>query len=312
MAEATAVEPRGRITPQDLGIWSDEHADALADTAAFVASQGAVPGIQLAHAGRKASKTRPWEGREPLGPDEGGWETIAPSAVPWPHDDPVATRALTRAEIAAVVDAFRAAAVRARDAGFEVVEVHAAHGYLLHEFLSPVTNGRTDEYGGSFRDRSRIVREVVAAVRDEWPDDDPLFVRISGTDWLEDRASWTIEQSARLADFLHDEGADLIDVSSGGITPDSSPPWTGPNYQLALAEHVRAERKRDVAVGTVGRITTAEQADAILRNERADLAVVGRQFLRDPYFGLHAAQELGALSRNPEPIQYSRAFLDQG
>jgi 2,4-dienoyl-CoA reductase-like NADH-dependent reductase (Old Yellow Enzyme family) len=193
-------------------------------------------------------------------------------------------------------------------AGFAVVEVHAAHGYLLHQFLSPVTNGRTDEYGGSFRDRTRIVRDVVRAVRDEWPDDRPVFVRVSGTDWLDDRESWTVEASARLADVLHDEGADLIDVSSGGITPDSSPPLTGPSYQLALAEHVRAETARDVAVGTVGGITTAEQAEAILRNERADLAVVGRQFLRDPYFGLHAARELGALDRNPEPVQYARAF----
>ena len=313
LTEATAVEPRGRITPQDLGIWSDDHADALADTAAFVASQGAVPGIQLAHAGRKASKTRPWEGSEPLAPDEGGWETVAPSATPWPYDDdPPATRALSRAEIADVVDAFRAAAARARDAGFVVAEVHAAHGYLLHQFLSPVTNDRTDEYGGSFRDRTRLVREVTAAVRDEWPDENPVFVRISGTDWLDDRPSWTVEASARLADALGDEGADLIDVSSGGIVPESSPEWVGPNYQLALAEHVREESDRDIAVGTVGGITTAQQADAVVRNERADLAIVGREFLRDPYFGLHAAEELGALDRNPEPVQYSRAFPDQG
>jgi 2,4-dienoyl-CoA reductase-like NADH-dependent reductase (Old Yellow Enzyme family) len=308
MAEATAVESRGRITPQDLGIWSDAHADALAETAAFVASQGAVPGIQLAHAGRKASTTRPWEGSEPLAPDEGGWETVAPSATPWPHDDPVPTRALSRRGIAEVVEAFRDAAARARDAGFVVAEVHAAHGYLLHQFLSPVTNDRADEYGGSFRDRTRIVREVVAAVRSEWPADRPVFVRISGTDWLDDRPSWTVEGSARLADLLYDEGADLIDVSSGGIVPDSAPAWVGPNYQVALAESVREESRRDVAVGAVGGITAPEQADAIVRNGRADLVIVGREFLRDPYFGLHAAQELGALDRTPEPVQYARAF----
>ncbi|MFC7199482.1 NADH:flavin oxidoreductase/NADH oxidase [Halospeciosus flavus] len=309
MAEATAVEPRGRITPEDLGIWSEEHAEALADTTAFVESQGAVPGIQLAHAGRKASKSRPWEGSEPVHPDEGGWEVVAPSEKPWPYEgEPPETRVMTKEDIADVVDSFRTAAEHALDAGFEVAEVHAAHGYLLHEFLSPVTNDRDDEYGGSFENRTRLVREVTEAVREVWPEEKPVFVRISGTDWLEGRDSWTVEQSARLADDLYECGADLIDVSSGGISPDSSPDWVGPNYQLALAEHVRENRQTDVAVGTVGGITTAEQADAIVRNERADLAIVGREFLRDPYFGLHAAQELDALDRNEEPIQYHRAF----
>jgi len=309
MTEATAVEPRGRISPQDLGIWSDAHADALEDTVSFVKSQGAVPGIQLAHAGRKGSKTRPWAGSEPLGPDEGGWEVLGPTDEPWPYDGRAPpTRAATGEDIADVVAAHRAAAERARDAGFVVAEVHAAHGYLLHQFLSPVTNDRTDGYGGSFENRTRLVREVTRAVRDVWPDDRPVFVRLSGTDWLDDRPSWTVEESARLADALHEAGADLVDVSSGGILPESAPDYVGPNYQLALAEHVRAESASGVAVATVGGITTAEQAEAVVRNDRADLAVVGREFLRNPYFGLHAARALGAADRNPEPVQYSRAF----
>jgi len=308
MAEATAVEPRGRISPEDLGIWSAEHAAALEPTTEFIKSQGAVPGIQLAHAGRKASKTRPWEGNEPLQPDEGGWEVVGPSDEPWPYDDdPPATRRLTQEGIQAVVDAFREAAVHADDAGFEVAEVHAAHGYLLHQFLSPVTNDREDAYGGDFEGRTRLVREVTEAVREVWPDGKPVFVRISGTDWLSDRDSWTVKQSARLADRLA-PAADLIDVSSGGIAPGSSPEWVGPNYQLSLAEHVGEHTDSDVAVGTVGGITTAEQADAIVRNGRADLAIVGRQFLRDPYFGLHAAADLGVPERNEPPRQYRRVF----
>jgi len=308
MAEATAVEPRGRIAPEDLGIWSDEHAAALERTTDFIRSQGSVPGIQLAHAGRKGSKTRSWEGGEPLQPDEGGWEVVAPSGTPWPFDEePPATRRLTREEVGDVVDAFGAAAERAADAGFEVAEVHAAHGYLLHQFLSPVTNDREDSYGGSFEDRTRIVREATAAVRAAWPDEKPVFVRVSGTDWLPDRESWTVEQTARLADRLAGD-ADLIDVSSGGIAPGSSPEWVGPNYQLPLAEHVREHTDSDVAIGTVGGITTPQQAEAIVRNGRADLAIVGRQFLRDPYFGLHAADELDALDRNEPPLQYRRVF----
>jgi len=309
MAEATAVEPRGRITPEDLGIWSDEHAAALERTTEFVRSQGAVPGIQLAHAGRKASKTRPWAGSEPLAPDEGGWPVVGPTADPWPYEgEPPATERLSTEDIAEVVDAFRTAAEHALDAGFEVAEVHAAHGYLLHEFLSPATNHRDDEYGGSFENRARIVREVTRAVRAVWPDDRPVFVRLSGTDWLPDRDAWTVEQSARLADLLAEDGADLVDVSSGGIVPESSPEWAGPNYQLSLAEHVRENSASDIAVGTVGGITTAQQADGIVRNGRADLAIVGREFLRDPYFGLHAARHLGDGDRNEPPVQYSRAF----
>jgi len=308
MSEATAVEPRGRITPEDLGIWSDDHADALTKTTDFIREQGSVPAIQLAHAGRKASKTRPWEDSEPVDPDEGGWDVLSPSGNPWPYEDePPATRAMDQEDVESVVDSFRAAAERALDAGFEVAEVHAAHGYLLHEFLSPVTNHREDDYGGDFEGRIRLAREATAAVRDVWPDEKPVFVRISATDWLDERDSWTVDQSVRLADRLHDAGADLIDVSSGGIVPDSFPAYAGPNYQLRLAERVREESESDIAVGAVGGITTAEQAEAVVANGRADLAIVGREHLRDPYFALHAAEKLGATDEIEGPVQYRRA-----
>ncbi len=309
LTEATAVEERGRITPEDLGIWSDAHRDALAPIAEFIDSHGATPGIQLAHAGRKASKTRPWEGSDPLQPDDGGWETVAPSDVPYPFDDdpPVTTR-LDADGIADVVDSFRAGARRAREAGFEIAEIHAAHGYLLHEFLSPVTNHRDDEYGGSFANRTRILREITDAVRDEMGDNRLVFVRISATDWLDDRDSWDIEQSITLSDDLYDAGVDLIDVSSGGIHPDQTVDWVGPNYQLRFAERIRNESDTDVTVATVGGITAAEQADAIIRNDRADLAVIGRKFLNDPYFPLHAAVELGRTDAIDVPVQYRRGF----
>ena len=310
MSEATAVEPRGRISPEDLGIWSDDHADALARTTEFVREQGAVPGIQLAHAGRKASTRRPWEGHGPIAPEDGGWSAVGPTDEPWPYEDEPAppTERLDREGIESVVDSFREAAERAHDAGFEVAEVHAAHGYLLHEFLSPVTNHRDDAYGGDFEGRTRLVREVTEAVREVWPDDRPVFVRISATDWIDDRESWTVDDSVRLADRLHEAGADLIDVSGGGIAPDSRPERTGPNYQLRYAERIRAESERDVAVGAVGGITTPEQAEAIVADERADLAIVGREHLRDPYFTLNAANALDATDEVSGPPQYRRAF----
>jgi len=310
VAEATAVEERGRISPEDLGIWSDDHRDALEPVAEFVKAQGATPGIQLAHAGRKAGTHRPFDDESgPVPRDEGGWDPVAPSAVPYPYeDDARETRRLDSDGIRDVVESFRQSARRAREAGFEVVEVHAAHGYLLHEFLSPVANRRDDEYGGSFEDRTRIVREVTEAVREEWPDGKPVFVRISATDWLDDRDSWDVEQSVRLADDLHDLGADLVDVSSGGIHPDQDIDWVGPNYQVRFAERINAETDSDIAVGAVGGIQTAEQADALVRNGRADLAVVGRQFLRDPYFPLHAAHELGREDDVDVPPQYRRGF----
>jgi 2,4-dienoyl-CoA reductase-like NADH-dependent reductase (Old Yellow Enzyme family) len=308
MTEATAVEPRGRISPQDLGVWSDDHADALADITASIRDRGSVPAIQLAHAGRKASTTRPWEGGDPITGDD-GWETIAPSAEPYPHDaGTVPTREMTADDVAAVIDAFRDAAVRAREAGFRVAEIHAAHGYLLHEFLSPVTNQRTDAYGGGFEGRTRLLREVASAVREVWPDDDPLFVRVSATDWLPDRDSWTVEDSIRLADDLDPLGVDLIDVSGGGIHPDQRIPSTGPGYQERYARRIKTETESDIAVGAVGGITTPEQADALIRNGRGDLAIVGREHLRDPYFALHAAQQLDRLDDVEVPPQYHRAF----
>ncbi|SFG01873.1 2,4-dienoyl-CoA reductase [Halopelagius inordinatus] len=308
MMEATAVSPRGRISPGDLGIWSDDHADAVAGIADFVRSQGSVPAIQLAHAGRKASKHPPWEGSTPVPEDEGGWEVLAPSDDPYPYEggDAPDTREMTGEDVDAVIDQFRAAAERALDAGFEIAEVHAAHGYLLHEFLSPVTNDRDDEYGGSFENRTRLVREVTRAVRDVWPEEKPVFVRISATDWLPDRESWDVEQSARLAPLLAEEGADLIDVSSGGIHPDQQVPDPGAGYQVPYAE--RVNEATDIAVGAVGGITEPEHADAIVRNGRADLAVVGREHLRNPYFTLEAAHELG---EDVEwPVQYHRGTFD--
>ncbi|ELZ26560.1 NADH:flavin oxidoreductase [Halogeometricum pallidum JCM 14848] len=308
MTEATAVSPEGRITPGDLGIWSDEHADALSDIAAFVRGQGSVPAIQLAHAGRKASKTVPWEDSLPIGADDGGWETVAPGSEPYPYEseETAATREMTADDVETVIDDFRAAAERALDAGFEIAEVHAAHGYLLHEFLSPVTNRRDDDYGGSFENRTRLVREVTAAVREVWPDDKPVFVRISATDWLPDRESWDVEQSARLGPLLADAGADLIDVSAGGIHPDQQVPEPGPGYQVTYAERVK--ENTDIAVGAVGGITEAEQADQIVRNDRADLAILAREHLRNPYFSLEAAHEL---DEDVEwPVQYQRGTFE--
>lgn len=309
MTEATAVEPRGRISPEDLGIWSQEHADALAPITQFIRSQGGVPAIQLAHAGRKASKSRPWEGSEPLQPDEGGWETLAPSAIPYPFgdDEPPVTKAMDEDDIATLIDDFVAAAEYSLDAGFDIAEVHAAHGYLLHEFLSPVTNERDDAYGGDFEGRTRLVREVTEAVREVWPDDKPLFVRISATDWLPDQESWDIEQSVRLVEDLVDLGVDLIDVSAGALHPDQEIPNVGPGYQVAFAETIKEELGGDIAVGAVGGITAPEHADALIRNGRADLAIIGREHLRDPYFSLNAAEKLGSEDGPEWPQQYRRA-----
>ncbi len=309
MTEAAAVEERGRITPQDLGIWSDEHADALERTVAFIADQGSVPAIQLAHAGRKASKTRPWEDSQPLQPDEGGWETITPSGIPYPYEtDPPVTRGMSQDDIDDVIEAFAAAARRSVDVGFEIVEIHAAHGYLLHQFLSPVANAREDAYGGDFEGRTRLLREVTRAIRDAVGEEIPVFVRISATDWLEDRDSWTPAQTVRLADVLAEDGADLIDVSTGGIHPDQAIPYTGPDFQVRFAERIAEETASDIGVGAVGGITTPEQAESLIRNGRADLAIVGRQFLTEPYFPLHAAQALDETDSLAPPVQYERGF----
>ena len=310
MTEATAIDPKGRISPEDLGIWDDKHIEPLAEIASFIKAQGSVPAIQLAHAGRKASTSRPSEGHDPLQSPEGGWEVCGPTDEPYPYGEQTApaTYRMSTEDIAAVTQSFVDAAERADNAGFEIVEVHAAHGYLLHEFLSPVTNTREDDYGGDFEGRIRFPLEVIGAVRDVWPDEKPLCVRISATDWLDDRPSWDIEQSVEFADRVAAKGVDLIDVSAGGIHPDQQIPSAGPGYQVPYAERIKTETQSDILVGAVGAITTPEQADALIRNERADLAIIGREHLRDPYFTLHAAQQLGREDAVSVPPQYERAF----
>lgn len=310
MTEATAVEPRGRITPGCLGIWSDEHAQTIEPIVEFVRSQGATPGIQLAHAGRKASHRPPSEGGDPIPVDhEKGWETLSATDEPYPDpeaDEPAATRRMDTDDIDDVIDSFVAATERSLDVGFEIAEIHAAHGYLLHQFLSPVTNDRDDEYGGSFENRTRLVREIVEAVREVWPDDKPVFVRISATDWLLDRDSWNVDDSVRLAPLLAEAGADLIDVSGGGIHPDQQLPNAGPGYQVPYAEAIR--EGTDVPVATVGGITEPTHADALVRNGRADLVALGRELLRNPYWPLEAAHELDADIE--WPVQYQRGRFD--
>ncbi|MBV8939604.1 MAG: NADH:flavin oxidoreductase/NADH oxidase [Alphaproteobacteria bacterium] len=298
--EATAVEPRGRITPGDHGLWRDQHIEILARIARFIRQQGAVPGIQLAHAGRKASCRVPWEGGAALLPSEGGWQTVAPSAIAFNQGDPV-PHALSKEEIGGITAAFAEAARRALQAGFEVVELHAAHGYLMHEFLSPLSNGRSDEYGGAFENRIRFVVEVTAAVRAVWPERLPLFLRISATDWAE--GGWNDDDSVKLAAILHGEGVDVIDCSSGGLVPHARIPLA-PGYQVPFAERIK--RECGIRTGAVGLITEPQQADAIVRGGQADLVLLARALLRDPYWPLHAAQALQA--ETGAPVQYGRAF----
>jgi 2,4-dienoyl-CoA reductase-like NADH-dependent reductase (Old Yellow Enzyme family) len=297
--EATAVTAEGRISPQDLGIWSDAHVDGLARVARFVAAQGAVPAMQLAHAGRKASTTRPWEGSRAIPQAEGGWPVVGPSDLPFSPAYP-APRALGPAEIPAVVEAFRAAAERARAAGFLVLEIHAAHGYLLHEFLSPLVNTRADAYGGSFENRIRLCVDVVTAVRRVWPDRLPVWVRISATDWID--GGWDVDQSVELARRLRGCGVDLVDCSSGGTVPHAPVPLA-PGYQVPFAARIR--RDAQIATGAVGLITEAAQADAIIASGQADVVLLARELLRDPYWPLHAARTLGCAAR--WPAQYLRA-----
>jgi 2,4-dienoyl-CoA reductase-like NADH-dependent reductase (Old Yellow Enzyme family) len=300
LAEATAVEARGRISPADLGLWDDAQIEPLARVVRFVESQGAASGVQLAHAGRKASVRAPWDaGGAPLAPGEGGWTIVAPSAVPF-ADGYATPHALEAAELAGIVRAFAAAARRAAAAGFRTIEVHAAHGYLLHQFLSPLSNRRTDAFGGSFENRTRLVREVVSAVRAQWPDELPLLVRISATDWAE--GGWDVEQSVALARVLGTLGVDLVDVSSGGLVASAKVP-AGPGYQTPFAERIR--REAGIATGAVGMITAPEQADHVIRSGQADLVLLAREMLRDPHFPLRAARALG--HEGPWPTQYLRA-----
>ena len=300
MTEASAVLPEGRISPEDAGIWNDEQAEAWRRIVDFVHAQGAPIGVQLAHAGRKASTYRPWDPRSgTVAPDDGGWQTVAPSDVPFEGYD--APAALTVDQIAEVVQAFADATRRAVSVGFDTVEIHAAHGYLIHQFLSPLSNRRDDDYGGSFENRTRLVLEVVDAVRAELPDSAPLLVRISGTDWLD--GGWDIEQSRRLGVLLKEHGVDLVDVSSGGNAPASIP--LEPGYQVPLSAAVRSG---GVATGAVGLITDPEQAEKILANGEADVVLLARAALREPAWPLRAAHELGVPFEDaPWPDQYLRA-----
>lgn len=297
--EAAAVSPEGRITLSDLGIWKDEHIAELKRITTFIETQDAVAGIQLAHAGRKASHHIPWEGGAALTSAENAWQTLAPSAVAYKQGEPL-PKSMSKDDIDKVIANFKAAAIRAIEAGFKVIEIHAAHGYLLNEFLSPLSNHRTDKYGGSFDNRIRLLLKIVSAIREVWKDDYPLFVRISATDWVD--GGWTENDSVALAKVLKSKGVDLIDCSSGGNSHEQKIP-VGPLYQVPFAEKIKKET--GILTGAVGMITTAEEAEKILMNEQADLIILARQFLRDPYFPLHAAKALGADVK--WPAQYERA-----
>ncbi len=297
--EATAVTPEGRISPEDLGIWKDQHIPMLARIVDFIRGQGSVAGIQLAHAGRKGSTYRPWSGAGAVRPSQGGWIPVGPNAAPFDPTYPVPA-ALDESGIRSAVNAFADAARRSLQAGFQVLEIHAAHGYLLHEFLSPLSNDRRDAYGGSFENRTRLVRDVVSAVRQIWPERNPLFVRISATDWVP--GGWDLEQSIALARQIAPLGVDLIDCSSGGNVAQVEIP-IGPGYQVPFAEAIRREAK--ILTSAVGMITSATQADSIIREGKADLVSLAREFLRQPYFPLQAAKDLGAVVS--WPAQYVRA-----
>jgi 2,4-dienoyl-CoA reductase-like NADH-dependent reductase (Old Yellow Enzyme family) len=299
ISEATAVSPEGRITPDDLGLWKDEHIEGLKRITNFIHEHDSIAGIQLAHAGRKASHSSPWKGGRMLTSEQGAWTTVAPSAIPFRDTDP-APVALDKQGIEKVKSNFRAAAKRAVEAGFQVAEIHAAHGYLLHEFYSPLSNRRTDEYGGSFENRIRLLLEVTESVKEVWPKDFPLFVRISATDWTE--GGWTGEDSVQLAKILKSMGVDLIDCSSGGNVPHAKIE-VGPGYQVPYAASIKKET--GILTGAVGMITSAEQAEEIVASGKADLVIIAREFLRDPYFPLHAAKTLGVDVKWPE--QYQRA-----
>ena len=299
LTEAIAVSPEGRITPGDLGLWKEEHIDFLHRIVRFIELQGAVAGIQLAHAGRKASCHVPWKGGKALTVEEGAWQTVAPNAIPFHESDPL-PEAMSKEAIKQLINNFASAAERAARAGFKIIELHAAHGYLLNEFLSPLSNYRQDEYGGSFENRIRIVVELVEAVRKVWDESLPLFIRISATDWVE--GGWTIDDSVQLSSILKTKGVDLIDCSSGGNSPLQKIPL-GPMYQTGFAEKIKKEA--GICTGAVGLITTAQEAENILQEQKADLIVLARLLLRDPYFPLHAARELGV--DIPWPVQYLRA-----
>jgi 2,4-dienoyl-CoA reductase-like NADH-dependent reductase (Old Yellow Enzyme family) len=299
MVEATGVSPEGRISPGDTGIWSDEQASAFRPVASFLKAHGAAAGIQLAHAGRKASTDVPWRGGKPLKESEGGWQTLAPSALPFAEGHAI-PREMGAADIEAVTQQFADAARRSLEAGFEVIEIHMAHGYLLHEFLSPLSNRRSDEYGGSLEARAQFPLKVAEAVRRVCPASLPVFVRISATDWAE--GGWDLRQSIQFSRWLRELGIDLIDCSSGGLLPGVKIP-VGPGYQTPFAAAIRKEA--GIATGAVGMITEARQAEEIIAGGEADAVFLARAMLRDPYWALHAAKALGV--DVPGPVQYGRA-----
>ena len=299
IAEATAVSPEGRITHNDLGIWKDDHIDFLSRIAGFIEKQNAVPGIQLAHAGRKASHNSPWKGGKALLPHEAPWQTFAPSAMAFKEGDPPPI-AMSKQQIQQLIDDFRSAAIRATKAGFKVIEIHAAHGYLLNEFMCQSSNKRTDEYGGSFENRIRIVLEVIDAIREVWNKDLPLFIRISCTEWIPH--GWSMEDSIQFVHAIKYKDVDLVDCSSGGNSHSQKIPGA-PLYQVPFAEAIK--KHTGMRTGAVGLITTAQQSEGILQAQQADIIVLARQLLRDPYFPLHAARELGV--EGPWPDQYLRA-----
>ncbi len=297
--EATSVSPEGRISPEDLGLWKDEQIEKLQQINRFIVSQNSVPGIQLAHAGRKASAASPWNGGRKVAIDKGGWNTVAPSAVAY-HENEEAPLALDETGIQKVITDFKSATKRAVEAGFQVMEIHAAHGYLIHQFLSPLSNSRTDEYGGSFENRIRLMLEVLEAVQSEWPENLPLLVRISASDWA--AGGWNLEESIQLSKILKEKGVDLIDVSSGGAVSHQQIPL-GPNYQVAFAESIKNEA--GIPTGAVGLITEAAQAEQIIASGKADLVLFARESLRNPNLGLTFAHDLEAEIAWPK--QYERA-----
>lgn len=299
ITEATAVAPEGRISAGDLGIWHDNQVEPLARIVRFANAQGCVAGIQLAHAGRKASVGLGWQSQRTLGEADGGWPIVGPSAIAFDEGHGV-PRELDEAGIREVVVQFVAGARHARAAGFQTIEIHAAHGYLLHQFLSPLANRRTDRYGGSFENRTRLIREVVTAVRDVWPERLPLLIRLSATDWVE--GGWTPDETVELCGALRGLGVDLVDVSSAGLVPWAQLP-VGPGFQTAFAARIR--REAGIATATVGLITAPEQADHVIRSGQADMVLLGREMLRNPYWPLHAAQALGQTAA--WPLQYLRA-----
>jgi 2,4-dienoyl-CoA reductase-like NADH-dependent reductase (Old Yellow Enzyme family) len=298
--EATAVSPEARISPSDLGLWKEEHIEKLQIINKFIVSQNAIPGIQLAHAGRKASVSVPWEGNKKLDIAQGGWHTVSASAIPYHDDEPFLPEALDKDGIQKVVSDFKSATKRAVIAGYQVMEIHGAHGYLLHQFLSPLTNVRTDEYGGTFENRIRFTLEIVAAVQSEWPSDLPLLVRISATDWAE--GGWNPEESVKLSIILKEKGVDLIDTSSGGLVSHQQIPLK-PNYQVPFAAKIKKEAS--ILTGAVGLITEARQAEEILSSGQADIILFARESLRNPNLPLDFAKELNDDIQWPK--QYERA-----